>query len=135
MNSKADYVMRGAVKTPTPAEVLKREQAKAKREALEMAMLQQIRAVGLEHALNRQFIFHPRRKWAFDFAFQHERVALEVDGGTFKGGRHTTGLGFEADCEKLNEAAVLGWKVLRVTARHIKSGAAIGWVQMLVGQA
>lgn len=122
------------MKTPTPAEVLKREQAKAKREALEMAMLQQIRAVGLDHMLHREFEFHPKRKWRFDFAFQVERVAIEVDGGVHTGGRHTRGDGFEADAEKMSTAAVYGWRVLRVTAKTIKNGQAITWVQMMVRQ-
>jgi hypothetical protein len=59
--------------------------------------------------------FHPARKWRFDYAWPDKLVALEVEGGAFTGGRHTRGAGFVADMEKYNRAAVLGWKVLRVT--------------------
>jgi hypothetical protein len=55
------------------------------------------------------------RRWRFDYAWPDKLVALEVEGGAFTGGRHTRGAGFVADMEKYNRAAVLGWKVLRVT--------------------
>lgn len=56
----------------------------------------------------------PVREWAFDFAWPALLVALELEGGTFSGGRHTTGAGFRNDCVKYNEAAIRGWLVLRV---------------------
>ncbi len=119
----------------TPAETLKREQAKAKRESLELALLQQIRAAKLPEP-ERQALFHPTRKWRADFAFRNLGSRLygmgylvEVDGGTWNGGRHTRGAGYEADCDKLNEAMLQGWRVLRVTGAHIKSGQAIEWIK------
>lgn len=115
------------------AEVVKKAQAKAKRDALALTMLMQLRAAGLELGLEREHAFHPARKWRFDFAWPRERVALEVDGGVFTGGRHTRGAGFEADAEKLNEAALLGWSVLRVTTNHVGSGMALHWVERLIG--
>lgn len=63
----------------------------------------------------RQFGFHPTRRWRFDFAWPAQRVALEMEGGTFTGGRHVRGLGYEMDIEKYNNAVVLGWAVLRAT--------------------
>ena len=113
----------------TQADVLKRERAKASREHLELALLQQIRAAKLPEP-ERQFRFHPTRRWRADFAWHLGlNVILEVDGGTWSGGRHTRGSGYAADCEKVNEAAILGYAVLRVTGDHIKSGQAIGWLQ------
>jgi hypothetical protein len=55
-------------------------------------------------------------------------VALEVEGGVFSHGRHTRGAGFTADAEKYNVAALSKWIVLRVTAEHVKSGRALGWL-------
>lgn len=65
----------------------------------------------------RELRFHPTRKWRFDGAFPDKKIACEVDGGAFIGGRHTRGPGFISDQEKCNEAALLGWTVFRfVTA-------------------
>jgi len=53
------------------------------------------------------------RQWRFDWAWPAHHVALEIDGGLFSGGRHARGAGILGDMQKLNEAAVLGWCVLR----------------------
>lgn len=76
----------------------------------------------------REHPFWPGRRFRFDLAWPERYVAVEVDGGAFIGGRHTSGAGFETDCVKLSEAAARGWRVLRVTPRHVKSGQALGWV-------
>lgn len=60
-----------------------------------------------------EYRFHPKRKWRFDFAWPTVRVALEVEGGVWTGGRHTRGAGFLRDMEKYNSAAIAGWRVLR----------------------
>ena len=80
----------------------------------------------------RQHRFHPTRRWLLDFAWPDRKVAVEVDGGTWSGGRHTRGAGFETDCEKLNEAAIMGWRVLRVTGTMVKDGRAIEYVNRIL---
>jgi very-short-patch-repair endonuclease len=52
------------------------------------------------------------RKHRFDFAFPEYKVAVEVEGNAWKvpgGGKHMQ----DADLEKYNIAAMLGWRVLR----------------------
>ena len=73
--------------------------------------------------------FHKVRRWRFDFAYPEYKVAVEVEGGIWSRGRHTRGKGFQQDCTKYNEAALLGWLVLRVTARHIEDGRALVWLR------
>lgn len=78
----------------------------------------------------REHVFHPLRKWRFDFAWPSEMVAVEVEGMPFsRPGRHQTKDGFTKDCEKYNEAAIMGWVVIRVTAEHIDDMRALQWVQ------
>lgn len=77
--------------------------------------------------------FHPKRRWRFDFAWPDDALAVEVEGGTWTGGRHVRGSGFEADCEKYAEATLRGWRVLRVTAGHVKGGLALRWVLRALG--
>lgn len=92
-------------------------------------MLLALRAAKLVDGMTREHRFHATRAWRFDFAWPALRLALEVEGGTRSGGRHTTGSGFEADAEKYNEAALLGWTVLRVTSAQVRSGQALRWCE------
>ena len=68
--------------------------------------------------LHLEHTFHPTRKWRFDYAFPKLMVAVEYEGlfAASKKSRHTTIKGFTEDAEKYNEAAILGWRVLRITA-------------------
>ena len=91
---------------------------------LEAEMEIQIRAAKLPAPV-REFRFHPVRRWRFDFAWPEYLISLEIDGATWSGGRHTRGAGYEADAEKLNEAAALGWRVFRATRTMVKNGYAL----------
>lgn len=77
----------------------------------------------------REFKFHPTRKWRFDLAHPGHWIAVEVEGGVWRGGRHTSGVGFTADCEKYAEALIAGWAVLRVTTDQVKNGKALEWIE------
>ena len=65
--------------------------------------------------VKKEYVFHPVRKWRFDYAFPDYMVAVEVDGGVWTGGRHINPAGYINDMEKLNTAASMGWLVLRIT--------------------
>ena len=91
----------------------------------------QLRAAGLP-AARAEYAFDPSRKWRFDYAFPSVKVAVEVDGGTYVGGRHVTGSGYAKDLEKLNTALVQGWRILRVTPAMVEDGTALGWLETLL---
>ena len=59
--------------------------------------------------------FHPTRKWRFDYACPELKIAIEVDGGIFIGGRHSGGVGQLKDFEKGNAACAMGWYVFHTT--------------------
>jgi len=59
-----------------------------------------------------EYRFHPVRRWRFDIAYPEHKTACEIHGSVFHGGRHTSGIGFTNDREKMNEAQLLGWIVL-----------------------
>jgi very-short-patch-repair endonuclease len=74
----------------------------------------------------REARFDPVRKWLFDFLWRKPRVAVEIEGGTWKkNGRHTSGKGYANDCEKYNAAALAGYMVLRFTSDMLKDGRAV----------
>lgn len=63
----------------------------------------------------KEFRFHPKRMWRFDYAIPAHKIALEVEGGVWTGGRHTSPKGFLGDMEKYNTATLMGWRVFRTT--------------------
>ncbi len=80
----------------------------------------------------REFRFHPRRRWRFDFAWPLCKISVEVDGGIYCRGRHVRGSGFERDAEKRNAAVMAGWRVLHFTSRTVKSGEAVQAIEALL---
>lgn len=96
----------------------------SERSQLEGLLECQMRALKLPAPM-LEFRFMPPRRFRFDFAWPERKVAIEVEGGTWSGGRHVRGNGYEQDCRKYSEAAIRGWKVIRATGKMIKDGTAI----------
>lgn len=71
-----------------------------------------------------EYKFHPTRKWRFDFAWPSQKIAVEIEGGIWTGGRHTRGLGFLKDMEKYNAAGALGFRIFRFTPQELRKGVA-----------
>ena len=90
-----------------------------------------IRATNLP-SVERQYKFHPTRRWKADFCWVKEKLIVEVQGGIWIQGRHSRGGGYTKDCEKMNEAVLMGYKYLKVTKEHINSGQAILWVEKVL---
>lgn len=95
---------------------------------LEDAMLGILRHAGLPTP-TREHRFAPGRMWRFDLAYPSLKVGIECEGGTWSGGRHTRPEGYENDCDKYDNAAVLGWLVLRFTKGMIADERALVFVE------
>jgi very-short-patch-repair endonuclease len=93
----------------------------------ESALAQQVQFAGLPAPV-AQHKFHPVRRWRFDLAWPANMLAIEIDGGIWSNGRHTRGAGYRRDCIKLNEAALLGWRVLRFTPDMVTDGTALDYI-------
>lgn len=72
----------------------------------------------------REFQAINGRKWRWDFAYVDARLLIEVHGGTWGKGGHSSGVGIRRDCEKLNAATVNGWRVLAFTGDMVKDDTA-----------
>lgn len=72
----------------------------------------------------REFRFHPTRRWRFDYAWPDRKVAVEIEGGIWTGGAHVRGAHFLSDAEKYNTATSIGWRVFRFTPTQLKNGEA-----------
>ena len=92
----------------------------------------------------QEFRFAPPRRWRADFMVMdrvpfkggevnHARLLVEIDGGGFVAGRHSRGAGIEKDAEKQSAAAILGYRVIRVTPRQVEDGRALSWIKAALG--
>lgn len=75
-----------------------------------------------------EYQFAPPRKWRADWCFAEMDVLVEIEGGSWTNGRHTRGLGFEADIVKYAEATCRGWFILRVTPQMVEDGRLFEWL-------
>lgn len=64
--------------------------------------------------------FHHSREWRFDIAVPSLMLCVEYEGIFSKKSRHTNVKGYTEDATKYNAAQLLGWKVLRYTAKNYK---------------
>jgi hypothetical protein len=56
--------------------------------------------------------------WRFDYAWPAYKIALEIEGGLWlrrSKSRHFSGRGVIGDMRKYNEAAIMGWLIIRRT--------------------
>ena len=71
--------------------------------------------------LEKEFRFHPTRRWRADFAHLPSRTLIEIEGGIYVNGRHNRPAGFAADLEKYLEASLAGWRVVRLGPNELTS--------------
>ena len=64
-------------------------------------------------------MFHPTRKWRWDYCWPAQKLALEVQGGIWVKGAHSSGVGIQRDIEKFSEGAALGWRLLLVEPKFL----------------
>lgn len=98
---------------------------------LEDSLAWQMKAVKIP-APTREYKFWPGRRFAFDFAWPERKIAVEVEGGTYVSGAHGRGKHYASDLVKYNEAAILGWTVLRFDTDMVGSGAALVAIERVV---
>lgn len=100
---------------------------------LEETLYSEIEKAGLRLP-DREYRFHPTVKWRFDFAYPDMRVAIEIEGGTWRGtrSRHSNPIGYEKDCIKYNEATIMGWRVYRFTGGMVRDGRALDMIRRVL---
>lgn len=69
-----------------------------------------------------EFKFHPTRKWRFDIYVPRAKTGIEYNGSQYTNGRHTRGVGYGKDLEKINTAQMQGYKVLQYTTCDFSKG-------------
>ena len=87
----------------------------------------------------REFRPWTDRRYRFDFYIPKaqwfgEGFLIEVQGGIWRKGAHSSGSGITRDCEKFCLAAIDGYLVMPVTPDQIKSGKALQWIEQAIGR-
>jgi hypothetical protein len=81
----------------------------------------------------RQAKLVPGRRFVHDFYWPRQRLAVEVNGGTWRPGAHSSGAGIERDYEKNALALHEGVRTLFVTGGQVRGGQALTWLVALLG--
>jgi hypothetical protein len=98
-----------------------------KREA-NLVLEQHMRELGFDRFV-REYKFHPKRKWRFDYLLDPDwdsfgDVAIEIEGGIWNNGAHVRGKHYQSDMEKYREAAAMTFKVYRFSVQEVLNGTA-----------
>lgn len=92
----------------------------------------------------REYLFHPTRKWRFDFAWPGLKIAVEADGGIYGKGKpcptckrkpvagHGSIQKILRDMEKLNNAQAIGWIVLRFPVDQLLKNATLQIIERAI---
>lgn len=91
-----------------------------------------------DHGVQREFLLHPDRKFAYDLVIAKVGIVVDIDGGAWlhtKGKTahsHGQGKGFERDRTKDALAHVLGYRPVRFTVDQVKDCFAAVVLEQLV---
>lgn len=74
----------------------------------------------------------PKRKFRWDFVINN--LAIEIQGGIFKGSRggHTSGKGYQRDCEKMQLVVMEGYIPVHFTSDDVRKGRAVEVIKELL---
>jgi len=76
--------------------------------------------VGSGFTYEKEILFHPTRKWRFDYAIPELKIFIEYNGIMSDKSGHTTIKGYSDNMEKYNAATCLGWRGLFYTPLNYK---------------
>jgi hypothetical protein len=86
-------------------------------------------------AYEREVRFHPLRKWRWDITLPEHRIAIEIQGGFYRGvGGHNSINGMQRDMDKLNAGVMLGWRVLHFSSADVLRGRAKAFLAEHLGR-
>jgi hypothetical protein len=108
----------------------------SKKTELEDALALQLDYEGIKY--EREFKAIPGRDLSWDFLVggteDRPELLVEVHGGIWLKGGHSSGTGITRDCEKLCLGAIQGYAQFSVTGNQVKSGEAIEWILKYLGR-
>lgn len=117
--------------SPEAAEI-RLAKIRAMRHKLEALFEQHLTWMGMRAVFEKHVRFYPKRRWELDYLAAPLKLGVEIHGGVFSAGRHTTGTGFTMDRAKMNAAAEMGITVLEFTGAMLQDGSAIAQTERVL---
>jgi very-short-patch-repair endonuclease len=77
---------------------------------------------------DREYRWHPSRKFRSDFALVQDRILIEIEGSG-----HRTYSRFLSDIDKYNQATVHGWSLLRCQPKQVAGGYIMDLLEEMLG--
>lgn len=78
-----------------------------------------MKPAGVPMPIRQLLPLHPR-KFRLDFAWPDIKTGVEIQGGSWGGGRHNRAGGQAQDYEKLNLLTLAGWRILYFNSQMMK---------------
>jgi len=75
----------------------------------------------------KEFRFHDKRKWRFDYCNTDAKVVVEIQGGSWVGGAHNRPVGMAKDYEKHNNAMLEDWTIFYLSSEMVTGE----WVKII----
>lgn len=112
---------------------LKKQLKKAEREKHQKKFAADLKLLKIYGFLQEYSIPGTSRKFKYDFADPNIKIAVELNGGIWRGkGAHNTPAALARDYEKINEAQRLGWKIFVFTGEQVQAGHAAQYLERVI---
>lgn len=122
LSSKVGHLNRHLLDQPAAAAVVKvPKPRKNSREMKHIVSVLMEFSQRTGYKLEKEYRFHDRRKFRFDFCFPEIKLAIEYNGIMSEKSRHTSVTGYSMDMNKLNLAQSEGFTVLQYTPLNHKN--------------
>ena len=92
-----------------------------------------LRSAGIP--FEREFRANPDRRWRWDFAFVLPIggwIVVDIQGGSFVGGGHNRGEGYQKDIDKHNDAYLNNAIPIWFTTKDVTSGRALAYMEVIL---
>lgn len=107
------------------------EIARLEKSHLEQAFATQVKQVGLPEP-EREVMLSPDHAYRWDFVWHRYRLVVEINGGVWVVGGHSTGTGIIRDMTKLKLATLAGYRCFQFHGDAIEDGSAIDAVEQFI---
>lgn len=88
--------------------------------------------VGSAPGMRERLKKYSLQDWRFDLAWREHKLAVELNGGNYVGGRHSNATQLTGEYRKINKAQQLGWVVLIFDRKLVESGEALRQLKIML---